>query len=432
MKRVIAIILAFTLILSGCGQAAASKPEVTTAVVIESTPTPTSIEATTPASTQETSNALAIEAEESSDVTLIEIPTTEPSFSDFSDPDFLQYVNDSIYAGLVDQFDSEDYVIEGVESIYVSQEYLEEVAYNSKANIFFGYTLEDIDRVYQGNKFVFTLGSDGTTTVQPFEDYDDTYEQVIKNVAIGTGVMLICVTVSVATGGAGLAPVSMVFAASAKTATTFALSSGAMGALSAGIIEGVRTQDFDVAMKAAALAGSEGFKWGAISGAFIGGAQEVCAINRATKAVEGAQEFAKGAVDIPADEPLWRQAELRALNEQGGYEQLTYLNGKQIPFGTEGATRPDVVRFLGDHIEAVEVKYYNLESPQSLSTLYKELTREVTARVANLPAGSTQRIILDVTGRGFSVATCEAVKTNIGTILADIYPNIPIEIVGLI
>ena len=276
MKRVIAIILAFTLILSGCGQAAASKPEVTTAVVIESTPTPTSIEATTPASTQETSNALAIEAEESSDVTLIEVPTTEPSFSDFSDPDFLQYVNDSIYAGLVDQFDSEDYVIEGVESIYVSQEYLEEVAYNSKANIFFGYTLEDIDRVYQGNKFVFTLGSDGTTTVQPFEDYDDTYEQVIKNVAIGTGVMLICVTVSVATGGAGLAPVSMVFAASAKTATTFALSSGAMGALSAGIIEGIRTQDFDAAMKAAALAGSEGFKWGAISGAFIGGARRRC------------------------------------------------------------------------------------------------------------------------------------------------------------
>lgn len=432
MKRVIAIILAFTLILSGCGQAAASKPEVTTAVVIETTPTPTSIEATTPASTQETSNALAIEAEESSDVTLVEVPTTEPSFSDFSDPDFLQYVNDSIYAGLVDHFDSEDYVIEGVESIYVSQEYLEEVAYNSKANIFFGYTLEDIDRVYQGNKFVFTLGSDGTTTVQPFEDYDDTYEQVIKNVAIGTGVILICVTVSVATGGAGLAPVSMVFAASAKTATTFALSSGAMGALSAGIIEGVRTQDFDAAMKAAALAGSEGFKWGAISGAFIGGTQEVCAINRATKAVEGAQEFAKGAVDIPADEPLWRQAELRALNEQGGYEQLTYLNGKQVPFGTEGATRPDVVRFLGDHIEAVEVKYYNLESPQSLSTLYKELTREVTARVANLPAGSTQRIILDVTGRGFSAATCEAVKTNIWTILADIYPNIPIEIVGLI
>lgn len=30
--------------------------------------------------------------------------------------------------------------------------------------------------------------------------YDDTYEQVIKNVAIGTGVILVCATVSVASG----------------------------------------------------------------------------------------------------------------------------------------------------------------------------------------------------------------------------------------
>ena len=299
MKKTIAILLVCVLLLSGCSQSAVTGPS-------DAADKPTN--------------------------ELVAIPSAEPVFIDFSDPALLQYVNDLVYAGLVEQFDSENYIVEGVESVYISQEYLDEVAYNSQSNIFFGYTLKDINELYQGNKYVFTLGEDGSTTVRPFEDYDDTYEQVIKNVAIGTGVILICVTVSVATGGAGLAPVSMVFAASAKTATTFALSSGAMGALSAGIIEGVRTQDFDAAMKAAALAGSEGFKWGAISGAFIGGAQEVCAINRATKAVEGAQEFAKGAVDIPADEPLWRQAELRALNEQGGYEQLTYLNGKQVPF----------------------------------------------------------------------------------------------------
>ena len=240
-----------------------------------------------------------------------------------------------------------------------------------------------------------------------------------------------CVTVSVVTGGAGLAPISMVFAASAKTATTFALSSSLIGGVSAGVVEGFQTKDFDAALKAAALGGSEGFKWGAISGALIGGASELSAIHRASTAVEGATEYAKGSIDIADDLPQWRQAELRALNETGGYEQLSYLNGQQVPFGTQGATRPDVVQLLGDHIEAIEVKYYNLESQASLGTLYSELEREVAARVANLPAGSTQRIILDVTGRGFTEATCNAVKTNIWKVLENIYPNIPIEIVGL-
>ena len=399
MKKTIAILLVCVLLLSGCSQSAVTGPS-------DAADKPTN--------------------------ELVAIPSAEPVFIDFSDPALLQYVNDLVYAGLVEQFDSENYIVEGVESIYISQEYLGEVAYNSQSNIFFGYNLKDINELYQGNKYVFTLGEDGSTTVRPFEDYDDTYDRVIKNVAIGTGVILICVTVSVVTGGAGVAPVSLVFAASAKTATAFALSSSAIGAISAGIIEAVRTGDTDAVVESAALAASEGFKWGAISGAFVGGVKEACAINRAKKAIEGAREVAQGTVDVPVDEQPWRQAELRALNEQGGYEQLSYLNGKQVPFGTQGATRPDVVRIVGDHIEAVEVKYYNLESPQSLNTLYNELTREVSARVTNLPAGSTQRIVLDVTGRGFSLETCEAVRDNIWNVLKDIYPNIPIDIVGLV
>lgn len=422
MKRIIAAVLAFALFLSGCSQASPTQPE--TATVSNSDAVP--LHVTKNAETESSSTATTFPGETSS-----EISAVEHIFSDFADPQFLQYVNDCVYAGLVDQFDSENYVIEGVESVYISQEYLDEVAYNSKANIFFGYTLEDIDKIYQGKAYVFTFGNDGTTAVQPFDDYDDTYEHVIKNVAVGTGVILVCVTVSIATGGAGLSPVSMVLAASAKTATAMALSSGTIGSLSAGIIEGIQSQNFDSAIKSAALAGSEGFKWGAISGAFIGGAQKVCAINRASKAIEGAREFAKGAVEIPDDVPAWRQAELRALNEQGGYEQLTYLNGEQVPFGTENATRPDIVRFLGDHIEAVEVKYYDLANPSCRNVMYKELEREVKDRIVNLPAGSTQSIVLDVTDRGFDTALIDTIKSKIWTKLADIYPNIPIKVVGL-
>ena len=67
-----------------------------------------------------------------------------------------------------------------------------------------------------------------------------------------------------------------------------------------------------------------------------------------------------------------------------------------------------------------------------MRALLKDLRREVSSRVGNLPRGSTQRIILDVTGRGFSETTCTNVVNQILTLLADIYPNIPIEIVGLL
>lgn len=199
-----------------------------------------------------------------------------------SDPNLHRYVEDSLYASLVEQLDSDGYFVENVEAIYISQEYLDELAYNSQANIFFGYTLAELEAEFQGAKYIFTLGEDGTTVVEPFQDYDDTYNKVLKNVAMGTGVILVCVTVSVVTAGAGAPAISMIFAASAKTATTFALSGAAMGAVSAGVVNGIQTNDMDSALKAAALAGSEGFKWGAITGAVSGGASQAFKLKGAT------------------------------------------------------------------------------------------------------------------------------------------------------
>ncbi len=199
-----------------------------------------------------------------------------------NDPALLRYVEGSLYASLVNELNSDAYFIENVSAVYISQEYLDEVAYNSQANIFFGFTLDDLYEQFQGIKYIFSLGEDGKTVVQPFEDYDDTYERVLKNVAIGTGVILICVTVSLVTGGVAPA-VSMIFAASAKTGAAFALSGGALGAVSAGIVTGIQTNDLDSALKAAALGGSEGFKWGAITGAITGGAIKAHALMGATR-----------------------------------------------------------------------------------------------------------------------------------------------------
>ena len=369
MKKVISVLLVFVLLLSGCA--------------------PAINEPITPSSSAPMEEDV-LEEILNSEYTIDDSILAE-RYSELSDPHLLQYVEDSIYTNLVSEFESEDFIIENVKANYVSKEYIEELEYNSKSNIFFGYTLAELEDQFQGEKYVFTLGDDGNTIVQPFEKYDDTFEQVIKNVAIGTGVIPVCVTVSMVTGAAGLETVSLVFAASAKTATKVALSAGTLGTVVSGYVEGMKTHDFEKALKAALLGGSKEFKWGAIAGTLEGGITKLSAIRRTAKAVEGGEEFAKGAVEIADDAPFWRQSELRELNRTGGYEQLSYLNGEQVAFGTPGATRPDIIRNLGDHIEAVEVKNYNLESLSCRTTMFKELLREIPSRVKNLPSGATQR-----------------------------------------
>ena len=79
----------------------------------------------------------------------------------------------------------------------------------------------------------------------------------------------------VASAGVGApAAVSMVFATSAKTGATVALSSGALSTAGAAIVTGIETKNVEETLKEAALVGSESFKWGAIAGVVTGGISE--------------------------------------------------------------------------------------------------------------------------------------------------------------
>lgn len=263
MKRILALLLSLTLLLTGCAQSAGAdsdyvQPETSVSGISENGEIPED------------------EVGDDSDYTY------KAEFENLDDDDLLRYVQDAVYSDIVSGLNSDEYFVENVSAVYISQEYLDELAYNSQANVYFGYTLEELEELYTDSKYVFTLGENGETEVQPFEDYDDTYEKVLKNVAVGTGVILVCVTVSVVTGGAGAPAISMIFAASAKTGTVMALSSGALSAAATGIVTGIQTGDVEQAMKAAALSGSESFKWGAITGAIAGGASEAIALKGAT------------------------------------------------------------------------------------------------------------------------------------------------------
>lgn len=240
--------------------------------------------------------------------------TEDVYFGDMNDPDLIPYMEDKIYFNLVDDI-GDGYVVNDVQAVYLSKEYLADLEYNSRENVYFGYTLSELDKKFDGKKYVFTLGDDGQTTVEELQELtDDTGTQVLKNVAVGGGVILLCVTVSAATGGVAPA-VSMIFAVAADTGTKLALSSGAIGFAAASIVKGYQTEDLDQALKAGALAGSEGFKWGAIIGGATGGATEGLMLKAAT--LNG---LTMNEVAMIQKESKWPLDAIRSIHSTAEYE----------------------------------------------------------------------------------------------------------------
>lgn len=183
-----------------------------------------------------------------------------------SDPNLSAYVEDALYDELVEEFNSTEYFIENIQVTHVSNEYLEELHYNTQSNIYFGYSLEQIDEAFGDQKYIFDIDENGNTIVKEVTVIDDHFDDIIKNVSSGLGVILICVTVSVL--ASPIAPaVSVIFAASAKTATSFALSSAALDGVITAAVTGYQTGKLDETLNSGMLAASEGFKWGAIFGA---------------------------------------------------------------------------------------------------------------------------------------------------------------------
>ena len=254
MKRILALFLSIVILFTGCSQ------------------------------TQQTNQSESKNVMETEVSAPIEFKETVPEFDSLDDENLLTYIENLVYRDTVSSLNSDEYFVENVTAVYISKEYLEEVSFNSQTNIYFGYSLAELNELFQGTRYIFTLGENGETTVQELVEIEDvTAETILKNVAIGTGVILICVTVSVVSAGVGAPAVSMIFAASATTANSFAISSAFFGGASSGIIRYIQTGDINEAFKSAALGGSESFKWGAISGAVLGGTSEAFLLKSATK-----------------------------------------------------------------------------------------------------------------------------------------------------
>lgn len=284
----------------------------------------------------------------------------EISYEKLSDSGLLTYVENAVYNELVNSLDGDTYFVENVEAIYYSKEYLEELEYNSKSNIYFGFKLAEIDKAFEGQRYVFTLGENGQTDVKPFEKYDNTYDKVLKNVATSSGVIFLCVTVSAVTAGIGIAPaVSMIFAASAKTGAIMGASSGLLGGVASGVVAGIQTGDFDKTLKAVALAGSEGFKWGAISGVISGGASQTMALKGAT--LNGLTMNEAAAIQRESKYPLDLIKQFHSVEEYN-----VFKNAKLKPMVIEGKSllvRSDINMKLKDKLGNTNLERMKLGKP---------------------------------------------------------------------
>ena len=93
----------------------------------------------------------------------------------------------------------------------------------------------------------------------------------ITNYAIGTGVIIICVVLTVATAG-GTTPICCFIAGAADGAVSYAIKGAAFGAAMNAVSTAIKSEgNIEESFYGALEGSSEGYKWGAIFGAISGG-----------------------------------------------------------------------------------------------------------------------------------------------------------------
>ena len=191
------------------------------------------------------------------------------TFDDFSSVDTLEYIRNSVEDDLQETLDG--YEVDYVECVYISQEYIDELNYNSLSNVYYGYEYADVIANMDGINWTFGVDENGETVVTEVQNPSIELGKIITKVAIGTGVILICVVLSASATAVGAKPVACFFAGAAKGAIEGAITGGSIGGLMGGTIAGIENQSWDAALAEGLETAADGFMWGAIAGAIKGG-----------------------------------------------------------------------------------------------------------------------------------------------------------------
>ena len=249
-------------------------------------------------------------------------------FAGMNDEQYNEIIKEQAYNSILNEIDTTKYFISDFQTTYINQEYLKELEYNSQENLFFSTTLSDIKKLEKetGEQIVLSTDENGKTiltTVDDGENEENTIlNKVIKDVAIGAGVILVAATVASVTSASAPA-VSVVCAVGAKGGLIGALSSSAIGSAFSGITSYMKSKDKDKALDDALLGAGEGFKTGAIVGTITGG----------LKGFAGLKTGAKGGLKLNdvariQQESKWSPDIIKQISTMDEYE--VYKNSNLI------------------------------------------------------------------------------------------------------
>ena len=155
-------------------------------------------------------------------------------------------------------------LVEDIAIQKMSQEYYEELEFNSQENIYFGQTESQLLQMFDTAKYSFTVDSNGKTIVGLDSDLfeEDYLTKAMRNVAIGSGVIIVCASVSVVLSGGTTTPMVIMIVAG-KLTTEAALASAISGVVTAGISKFNGESDEKI-LENTIISASEGFKYAAI------------------------------------------------------------------------------------------------------------------------------------------------------------------------
>ena len=109
--------------------------------------------------------------------------------------------------------------------------------------------------------------------------------------------------------------------------------------------------------------------------------------------------------------PNWRQSEKDVGQKLGeGYtDQISFKDGKEVPYGTKDSTRPDWYKTR----MSVEVKNYDIQTADGQKRLIDNVIRQSIERAKHLPDGTSQSLNIDVRGQQIDTNILESIVDKI-------------------
>jgi hypothetical protein len=125
----------------------------------------------------------------------------------------------------------------------------------------------------------------------------------------------------------------------------------------------------------------------------------------ATEGAQAAREAGTLAPEsaAPPPWPSWQTSEsdfTKQLEEVGFERQGSYLDGKEVRYGTSGSVRPDLSN--EGLALSVDVKNYDVASAKGRYRLVQDVIGQVESRSQNLPPGMRQGVVIDIRGQTIS------------------------------